>query len=54
MTIDRLMARVYLTQARATPHASWRATLLRWAKQRRVAGRAPVPRQLCLFSEGSR
>jgi hypothetical protein len=36
---DRHMARVYLTQARATPHLRWRATLLAWAKKRRVAGR---------------
>ncbi|SDX15316.1 hypothetical protein SAMN05518669_103415 [Variovorax sp. YR634] len=35
---DRHMARVYLAQARATPHAGWRATLLGWAKKRRVAG----------------
>lgn len=52
MNINRHMARVYLTQARATPHLSWRATLLAWAKARRVAGRAPAPRQLNLFAEG--
>lgn len=48
---DRHMARVYLAQARATPHLGWRATLLAWAKKRRVSGRATAPRQLSLFSE---
>lgn len=51
MVDNRHMARVFLAQARATPHAGWRATLLAWAKKRRVAGRAPAPRQLSLFSE---
>ncbi|CAA2106123.1 hypothetical protein [Variovorax paradoxus] len=53
MITDRHMARVFLTQARATPHAGWRATLLTWAKKRRVAGRIAAPRQLSLFSEGA-
>lgn len=29
------MARVYIAQARATPHRSWRTTLLDWAGARR-------------------
>ena len=56
MITDRHMARVFLAQARATPHAGWRATLLGWALERRVAGRVtPVRReqQLSLFSEGA-
>ncbi|MGJ7611103.1 MULTISPECIES: hypothetical protein [unclassified Variovorax] len=56
MITDRHMARVFLTQARATPHAGWRATLLAWAKKRRAAGRAVRVRdalQLSLFSEGA-
>ncbi|MDQ0082883.1 hypothetical protein J2W35_003242 [Variovorax boronicumulans] len=51
MITDRHMARVYLAQARATPHAGWRATLLAWARRRRVAGRRG--QQLSLFSEGA-
>lgn len=50
------MARVFIAQARATPHAGWRATLLSWALRRRVAGRvvgAPPAQQLSLFSEGA-
>ena len=53
---DRVMARVYLAQARATPHAGWRATLLGWARRRRVAGRvvrARLAQQISLFSEGA-
>ncbi|MNV54615.1 hypothetical protein D3C71_1468160 [compost metagenome] len=45
-----------LAQAHATPHAGWRATLLGWARKRRVAGRAVRVRraqQLSLFSEGA-
>lgn len=56
MTTDPHMARVFLVQARATPHAGWRATLLGWAKKRRVAGRMVRPRrvqQFSLFSEGA-
>ncbi len=45
---NRHIARVFLTQARATKHASWRATLLGWARKRRTAGRQQ-PRQLDLF-----
>ncbi|MDP9908265.1 hypothetical protein J2W27_000358 [Variovorax boronicumulans] len=55
MVNDRHMARVFLAQARATPHAGWRATLLAWARRRRVAGRVVRARraqQLSLFSEG--
>lgn len=54
MVDDRYMARVFLTQARATPRAGWRATLLGWAKKRRVAGRVVRVRrgqQLSLFQE---
>jgi hypothetical protein len=36
---DRYMARVFIQQARATKHLSWRATLLAWARKRRVSGR---------------
>lgn len=53
---DRHMARVFIAQARATPHPGWRATLLVWAKKRRVAGRLVRVRQmqqLSLFSEGA-
>jgi hypothetical protein len=53
---DRDMARVFLAQARATPHAGWRATLLAWARLRRVAGRRVQerrPQQISLFSEAS-
>ena len=56
MVNDRHMARVFLAQARATPHAGWRATLLAWARRRRVAGRVVRVRaaqQLSLFSEGA-
>lgn len=54
MVDDRHMARVFLTQARATPHAGWRATLLGWAKARRVKGRVVFRpgQQLSLFQEG--
>lgn len=38
----RFAARVYLTQARATPWPQWRATLLGWAKRLRTAGHAKV------------
>lgn len=38
MVSDRYLARVYLTQARATPWPQWRATLLGWAKRLRTAG----------------
>jgi hypothetical protein len=56
MVTGRHMAQVFLAQARAMPHAGWRATLLGWAKKRRVAGRAMRVRraqQLSLFSEAA-
>lgn len=57
MVKDRHMAPVYIAQARATPHAGWRATLLTWAKKRRVAGhvvRVRRVQQLTLFEEAAR
>jgi hypothetical protein len=54
MITDRHLARVFIAQARATHHAGWRATLIDWARKRRVAGRlmhARPAQQLSLFSE---
>jgi len=45
----RHMARVLLTQARATPWPDWRATLLAWAKRNRRESNAATPRQASLF-----
>ncbi len=47
MVTDRYMARVYLTQARATRWPAWRAQLLAWARRCRVAGHKGM--QLDLF-----
>lgn len=48
---NRHMGSVFIAQARATPHAGWRAILLAWARRRRAAGRRG--QQLSLFSEGA-
>ena len=34
MTDHRHQARVYMTEARSTPHDSWKRTLVRWARDR--------------------
>ncbi|MDT4880375.1 hypothetical protein FQZ97_1161230 [compost metagenome] len=47
-------ARVYLAQARATPHRGWRMILLSWAAKRRFAAMAATaqpPRQLDIFND---
>lgn len=47
------MARVYLHQARCTPHRSWRFTLMQWAAERRLKAasiRPMITNQLDFFT----
>lgn len=46
------MARVFLHQARATAHRSWKITLLQWAAERRRKAAAVRPeQQLDMFGD---
>lgn len=40
-SVELYMARVYLTEARRTPHRAWAFTLLQWAANRRLAAMQP-------------
>lgn len=44
MVTDRYMARVYIQQARETPHRGWAFVLLGWAGDRRRAALAAIKR----------
>lgn len=50
---DLHMARVYLAQAKATPHREFRVTLLEWAcncTRRHIVGKRKMDGQLELFA----
>ena len=56
MVTNSYMARIYIAQARAAKHQTWRNTLLHWAARRRLAALNEIRisrknEQLDLFTE---